>query len=94
MSKFLNLRMSLKDVIQASTWNPAREIKRQDLGHLSVGANADIAVLRLDQGDFGFLDVDQKSMKGTQRLGCEMTIMGGQVIYDLNARAYDAWDKK
>jgi dihydroorotase len=94
MSKFLNLRMSLKDVIQASTWNPAREIKREDLGHLSVGANADIAVLRLDQGDFGFLDVEQRSMRGAQRLGCEMTILGGQVMYDLNARAYDAWDKK
>jgi dihydroorotase len=94
MSKFLNLRMSLQQVIQASTWNPAREIKREDLGHLTAGANADIAVLRLDTGNFGFLDVEQKSMKGAQRLGCEMTILGGQVMYDLNARAYDPWDKQ
>jgi dihydroorotase len=94
MSKFLNLRMALKDVIQASTWNPAREIRRVDLGHLSVGATADIAVLRLETGNFGFLDVEQRRMSGAQRLGCEMTILGGQVMYDLNARAYDAWDKK
>lgn len=94
MSKFLNLRMPLKDVVQASAWNPAREIHRTDLGHLTVGANADLAVLRLDKGDFGFLDVEQQAMRGSQRLGCEMTIMGGQVMYDLNARAYDAWDKK
>jgi dihydroorotase len=93
MSKFLNLNMSLADVIRASTWNPAREIKREDLGHLTVGAAADIAVLRLDKGNFGFLDVEQKMMPGAQRLGCEMTIMGGQVMYDLNARAYDAWNR-
>ena len=91
MSKFLNLNMSLKDVIRASTWNPAREIRREDLGNLSVGAVADIAVLRLDTGKFGFLDVDSKSMAGTQRLGCELTIKDGQVMYDLNARAFDSW---
>lgn len=94
MSKFLNLKMPLKTVIQASTWNPAREIHREEFGNLSVGSTADVAVLRLDTGRFGFLDVDQKAMSGTQRLACEMTIMGGQVMYDLNARAYDAWDKK
>ena len=93
MSKFLNLNMPLADVIRASTWNPSREIKREDLGHLSVGATADIAVLRLDKGNFGFLDVEQRTMPGAQRLGCEMTIMGGQVMYDLNARAYDPWNK-
>jgi len=37
MSKFLNLGMTLDDVILRSTWNPAKEIKRQDLGHLTVG---------------------------------------------------------
>jgi dihydroorotase len=94
MSKFVNLKMPLKDVIQASTWNPSREIHREDLGHLSVGANADIAVLRLDTGRFGFLDVEQKMMPGTQRLNCEMTVLGGQVLYDLNARAYETWDKQ
>jgi dihydroorotase len=94
MSKFLNLHMPLKDVIQASTWNPAREIKREEFGHLSTGAGADISVLRLDHGKFGFMDVDGLSMQGTERLGCEMTIHGGKVLYDLNARAYDAWDAK
>jgi dihydroorotase len=94
MSKFVNLKMPLKDVIQASTWNPAKEVRREDLGHLSVGAIADISVLRLESGQFGFLDVEQKMMSGTQRLNCEMTVLGGQVMYDLNARAYDGWDKR
>lgn len=91
MSKFLNLGMPLKEVIRASTWNPAREIRREELGHLTVGAAADIAVLRLDRGRFGFLDVEWKRMEGTERLGCEMTILGGSVLYDLNARAYPPW---
>jgi dihydroorotase len=46
MSKFLNMGISLKDVIKLSTWNPAMYIKRTELGHLSVGAEADIAVFR------------------------------------------------
>ncbi|RYF91054.1 MAG: amidohydrolase/deacetylase family metallohydrolase, partial [Chitinophagaceae bacterium] len=45
MSKFLAMGMKLQDVIKASTWNPAVEIKRQELGHLSVGAEADVAIL-------------------------------------------------
>jgi dihydroorotase len=59
---------------------------------LRVGAIADIAVLRLDTGTFGFMDVDGRSMSGTQRLGCEMTVLGGQVVYDLNARASRPWE--
>ena len=94
MSKFLNLKMALKDVIAASTWNPAREVRREELGHLSAGAVADIALLRLDTGKFGFMDVEGRAMAGTQRLGCEMTILGGKVMYDLNARASIAWDAK
>ena len=37
MDKFLAMGMSLDDVVLRSTWNPAREIRREDLGHLSVG---------------------------------------------------------
>src|SRR5690606_17034132 len=56
MGKFMAMGMSLDDVIRRSTWNPAREIKREDLGHLSVGAPADIAVLKIEEGSFGFID--------------------------------------
>ncbi len=94
MSKFLNLGMTLDDVILKSTWNPAREIRRETYGHLSVGAPADIAVLRLDKGDFGFVDVDRARLQGSQRLGCEMTLLDGNVVYDLNGRNSEPWDKK
>src|SRR5215471_3735368 len=46
MDKFLALGLSLEDVIRLSTWNPAREIRHEELGNLSAGATADIAVLR------------------------------------------------
>ena len=64
MSKFLALGLSLDEVILRSTWNPAREIKQEQLGHLSVGAPADVAVLRLEKGDFGFLDVYGARLRG------------------------------
>ena len=93
MSKFLALGMPLKDVVVRSTWNPAKEIKLEQLGHLTVGAPADIAVLRLEKGQFGFLDQRGGRLAGTQRLGCELTLRDGGVVYDLNGLASEPWEK-
>ncbi|MCE7060180.1 amidohydrolase/deacetylase family metallohydrolase [Dyadobacter sp. CY343] len=84
MSFFMAMGMDLKSVIGASTWNPAKEIKREDLGHLSVGAVADIAVLNLRKGKFGFYARDGK-IEGKQRFETEATIKGGNIVYTLNA---------
>ncbi len=94
MSKFLNLGMSLDDVVARSTWNPAREIKREELGNLAVGAPADVAVLRLVKGDFGFIDVNGDRMSGNQKLVGELTIRAGKVVYDLNGIASEDWQKR
>ncbi len=91
MSKFLALGMSLEDVVARATWHPAREIRKEELGHLSVGAPADIAVLRLVQGDFGFLDARGTRMNGSQKLVAELTIRAGRVVWDLNGLAADDW---
>src|SRR6266566_4735040 len=56
MDKFLAMGMSLDDVVARSTWNPAREIRREGLGNLSIGSPADVAVLRLEKGKYGFVD--------------------------------------
>jgi dihydroorotase len=93
MSKFLALGMPLKDVVVRTTWNPAKEIKQEQLGHLSVGAPADVAVLRLEKGKFGFLDQRGGRLDGTQRLGCELTLREGDVVFDLNGLASDPWGK-
>jgi dihydroorotase len=93
MSKFLNLGMPLDDVILRSTWNPARTIQREELGHLSVGAIADLAVLRLESGAFGFVDSWGAGMSGNRRLTCELTIEDGRVVYDLNGMTRESWDR-
>jgi len=84
MSKFLLMGMSLEDVVLRSTWNPAKEIQLEQLGHLSVGAPADIAVFRVERGKFGFADQSSLVVEGTQRLKCEATLRDGAVLYDAN----------
>jgi dihydroorotase len=91
MSKFLVLGASLEEVIRWSTENPARQIHRPDLGRLSVGGVADITVLSLRRGQFGYLDVQNAVMEGREKLVCEMTIREGRVVWDLNGRAGEPW---
>jgi dihydroorotase len=93
MSKFLNMGMTLDDVIVRSTWHPAREIKREEFGNLSVGAPADVAVLRVEKGNFGFVDIAGARLKGTQKLICELTVHNGMVVYDLNGITREDWNK-
>ena len=84
MSKFINMGLSLHQVVERSTWNPAQFIRRTELGHLSEGAAADVAILRLREGNFGFVDVAGEKMSGTRKLECELTLLGGEVVWDLN----------
>ena len=92
LSKFLNLGMSLPQVITGSTWNPAQVIQRPELGHLTPGAEADVAVFRLHEGDYGFMDTRGRMMKGTQKLEAELTLRAGKVVWDLNGISVPSWD--
>jgi len=94
MSKFLNLGMSLPDVIARSAWQPAREIHHEDLGSLAVGSDADVAVLRLERGKFGFVDSLGGRMEGSQKLLCELTLRDGRVVWDLNGLARGPWQER
>lgn len=87
MSKFLAMGMTVQAVIEASTWKPAQVINREELGNLSVGSEADIAVFNLQEGDFGFLDVRNRLLKGSQKLEAELTLRAGEVVWDLNGLA-------
>lgn len=87
MTKFLAMGMSLHDVIQASTSNPAKEIKREELGNLSVGSGADVAVLSIREGKFGLFDYTGYKVEANKRLECELTIRAGKIVYDLNGIA-------
>jgi len=92
MSKFLNMGMPLHEVILRSTVNPAQIIKRPELGTLTVGADADIAVIELPKGEFGFVDVGHARMRGEYRLQCALTVRNGEVVWDVNGISCPDWE--
>ena len=93
VSKFLAVGVPLVDVIRMSTWNPAQQIKRPDLGHLTVGAVADVAVLRAKEGKVGFLDSSRQAVAyGDKLLVPELTLKDGAVEWDLNGIAGEDWE--
>ncbi len=92
LSKFLNMGLPLQDVIRRATLNPAKAIKRPDLGSLKEGSDADIAVFSMKKGDFGFLDVRGTKMKGSQKLEAELTIRSGRIVWDLNGIGSPLWN--
>lgn len=91
MSKILDLGTPFPEVIRMSTWNPAKEIKHQELGNLDVGSVADVAVLRLDHGKFGLVDSAGARNYGDKLIVCELTVRAGKVEWDLNGRASQDW---
>jgi dihydroorotase len=93
MSKMLVMGMPLKEVIRASTWTPAQMIKREELGHLTVGAIADIAVFNLMKGKFGYVDAYGARLEGGERLMCELTLMEGRIAWNWNGRGGDDYQK-
>jgi dihydroorotase len=93
MSKFLAMGEPLVEVIRESTVNPATEIQHPELGHLTVGAPADVAVWELRSGDFGFADASSGKLTGKQRLICQFTLRDGKIAWDRNSRAADDYRK-
>jgi dihydroorotase len=87
-SKFMAMGMDLNSVIRTCTWNPAQEIKHTELGNLSVGSEADVAVLSIRKGKFGFFDYTGRKLEGDKKLEAELTIRSGKVVYDLNGIAF------
>lgn len=89
--KMMALGQSVQDVVREMTVNPSHEIQHDELGNLSVGAPADIAVLRMEEGKFGFVDMNNAVFPGSRKLLCELTIHNGKVVYDLNGMTADPW---
>jgi dihydroorotase len=94
MSKYLNMGMTIQDIIFRATWNSANSIKRADLGQLSEGAEGDIVVLSVRKGNFGFVDAGGSKMSGDRKFEAEMTIKAGKIVWDQNGLAAKDWTKK
>jgi dihydroorotase len=93
MSKFLGMGVPLEDVIRRSTVNPASEIHRSELGTLSLGRDADIAVLELVKGHFSYIDCGVARMDANLRLTARMTIRAGRILYDPSGLSMVGWEK-
>ena len=82
LSKFLCLGMPLNEVIRAATINPARAIRRPDLGTLKVGAAGDAVVLDHRKGKFEYVDVLGETLIGKHRLVNAGMVVGGKWWFD------------
>ena len=82
MSKFLCLGLPFEEIIRRTTVNPAQMIHRPELGTLSVGSTADIAVLEIVKGKFAYLGSGGGKIEGDRKIQAVMTMVGGNVLYD------------
>jgi len=93
MSKYLNMGMQAEGILERASWGAAKAIKRPDLGNLSPGTEADIAVIKVIDGKFGFLDAAGFKLEGDKKFQAEMTIRAGKIVWDLNGMAGVPWSK-
>jgi dihydroorotase len=93
MSKFLAMGVPLDEIIRRSTVNPAHEIRRPELGTLSVGKEADIAVLEELQGKFSYIDCGFARMDGTAKLIARIPVRAGRILYDPSGLSMVEWEK-
>lgn len=91
MNKILAAGVPLADVIAKSTVAPAREIGHPELGTLSPGSDADVAVLALDEGDFAFVDCGRTTLHGTHRLRCQLTLRAGETVWNPDGLGLAGW---
>ena len=91
MSKFLNLGLSLEQVVERSTVNPAKAIHRPELGRLSEGGIADVAVLEVEKGQFGFVDSGHAKLIGDRKIRCVLTVRAGRIVWDSEGLSLMDW---
>lgn len=94
MTKLMSLGMTLQDAVRRSTLTPAKVIGRYpEIGTLSVGQTADVAVLALRDGVFALTDSWGKKQMATKKLEAVMTLRGGELVFDAEGRAFPEWTK-
>lgn len=94
MSKFLAMGMPITEVVARSTWEPAKAINHTELGTLTPGAPADIAILEFQERPCGLSDsgpTGYRIMKADGRLINQVTIKDGSVKFDYDGLSKDDW---
>lgn len=91
LTKFLAMGMTLDQALAAATVNPAKAIRRPELGRLAEGGEADIAVFRLAPGRVALLDSDQARFTAGEELRCVLTVRAGAVVWDPEGLSLTDW---
>ena len=91
MSKMLAIGLTLEQVIERSTYLPAKAIRRPELGAIDEGSVADIAVLELRQGRFAFLDSGHGKLTADRELRCILTVRNGEIVWDSEGLSLTHW---
>ncbi|MGI5990587.1 MAG: amidohydrolase family protein [Lachnospiraceae bacterium] len=82
MSKYAALGMNLTDIVRAVTIAPAKAMGlSKQIGHLSPGAQADIAILKWKEKSITFKDCLGASVTGSGILIPQLTMLGGEIAY-------------
>jgi dihydroorotase len=83
MSKLLHFGLTLDEIVRRSTATPAKILGYEGtVGTLKPGANADIAVFELKDGNFPLRDSDGNAVTAKRRLVAQLTIKDGRVWYE------------
>jgi dihydroorotase len=83
MSKLLHFGMKLDDIVARATAAPAKILGYEGtVGTLKPGANADIAVLELRDGNFDLTDSEGSTITAKRRLLTQLTLRDGRVWYE------------
>jgi dihydroorotase len=92
MSKFIAMGMTPEQVIERTTANAARAIRRNDIGALDEGGAADIAILELRKGRFAYLDSGHGKLTSDRELRAVMTIRNGRIVWDSEGLSLADWE--
>ena len=83
MTKLLHFGLPLEEVVRRATANPARIMGYEGtVGTLKPGANADVAVFELRDGNFDLKDADGNVVTAKRKLLAQTTIKDGRVWYE------------
>lgn len=95
MSKMMALGISLEDVIKKSTLFPSEILNRPDLGHIGEGSEADVAILKIKQGNFGLIDnglTGNRKLMSSEIIENQLTIKSGKVVWDKEGISFEGYE--
>jgi dihydroorotase len=93
MSKFLCIGMPLVDVIRSATENPAKALRRPDLGAFKTGCAGDASILKLESGTFDYMDSTGETVRGPTRLVPRGVVIDGKMWHRNGEADRDAGTK-